>query len=470
MNTFKRKALVANVTAALQTAAWFVLGPVNKWYYNRSGLVLRDGPGEIKELERSITEKFKEIKDNVKRHQDAVDTAIDQIKRGDEVHAKTADELKAQGEKSRKDMETFQAELKKLGDRFLEMEQKEATREKQRKADEQDTKTAGELFVESDAYKEMMTKQGKDPKRCDPVEISRKAMQKTAIFTPFPVNQSNDWVTRPDRVPGIVMPGLRRFTIRDLLPSLPTSSNVVEYVSELVFTNAAAPQGSGASPDGTEGNPKAESALSFQLNNAIIITLAHWIPASKQVMSDAPYLAAYINARLTYGLKLEEENELLTGDGTSGKLNGVNNQATAFAGGATNQTGLDTLLKAMLQVSLSFFETTGIILHPTDWTGLQLLKDTLGRYLFADPTGQTTPRVWGKNVVPTVAQTLGQFTAGAFDLGGAILDREGVSIRVSDQHSDFFTRNMIAILCEERVGFVMFRPAAFVKGALNTPG
>lgn len=469
MNTFKRKALCANLSAVLQTAAWFVLGPVNNWYCNKSGFVLRDGPGDIKELESSITKKFNEIRDNVKRHQDTVDKAIDELKRGDDIHAKTADDLKAFGEKSAKDMDEFKGELKKLSDRMLDHEQKAAQRLQEQQRGMQDEKSAGQLFVESDSYKEMMSKQGKDPKRCDPVEVSRKSL-KTAIFTPNPVTQANDWVTRPDRVPGIITPGLRRFTIRDLLPALPTVSNVVEYVAELVYTSAAAPQGSGASPDGTEGNPKAESALSFQLNNAIVITIAHWIPASKQVMSDAPYLSGYIDARLTYGLKLEEENELLTGDGTSGKLNGINHQATAFTGGATNQTGLDTLLKGMLQVSLSFYETSGIILHPTDWTQLQLLKDTLGRYIFSDPTAVTQPRVWGKPVVPTVAQGQGTFTMGAFDMGASIIDREGVSIRVSDQHSDFFTRNMIAILCEERVGFIMYRPAAFVSGSLFTPG
>ena len=54
-----------------------------------------------------------------------------------------------------------------------------------------------------------------------------------------------------------------------------------------------------------------------------VITIAHWIPASRQVLDDAPMLQSYINVRMTYGLKLEEEDELLNGDGsqTSGQIN-----------------------------------------------------------------------------------------------------------------------------------------------------
>jgi HK97 family phage major capsid protein len=42
-----------------------------------------------------------------------------------------------------------------------------------------------------------------------------------------------------------------------------------------------------------------------------------------------------------------------------------------------------------------------VVLHPTDWTNILLLKDTQGRYLFSDPHGQTSPQVWGKPVVAT---------------------------------------------------------------------
>ena len=37
-------------------------------------------------------------------------------------------------------------------------------------------------------------------------------------------------------------------------------------------------------------------------------------------------------------------------------------------------------------------------------------------------------------------------------------------MRVAEQHADFFVKNMVAILCEERLGFTVERPAAIVSG------
>jgi len=204
--------------------------------------------------------------------------------------------------------------------------------------------------------------------------------------------------------------------------------------------------------------------------NTAVITLAHWIPASEQVLEDAPMLAGMIDGRLRYGLDLEEEDELLNGDGTAGTLNGLVNQATAFTGGKTNQTALDTLLKAFLQISLSYYEASGVVLHPTDWTNILILKDTQGRYLFGDPHGQTSPQVWSKPVVATAAQTQGQFIAGAFNMAAEIFDREDAMVRISDQHADFFIRNMVAVLAEKRLALALYRSAAIVKGSLSYAG
>ena len=47
-----------------------------------------------------------------------------------------------------------------------------------------------------------------------------------------------------------------------------------------------------------------------------------------------------------------------------------------------------------------------------------------------------------------------QNTALVGDFHQAILwEREGVSLMVSDQHADFFTRNLLAILAEMRAAF-----------------
>jgi HK97 family phage major capsid protein len=394
------------------------------------------------------------LADGIKKAQDTADKALEESRREGTIHGQTNAELKAISESNL----ALQAEIKGLRERVLDAEQKAAAGSA---SSASELKTAGQCFVESDAYRNMIA--SRDYKSA-PAIIERKTIVNATLNTLQPL-------VNGDRVPGIITPPMRRMTIRNLLPSIPTTSNLIEYASELVFTNSAGPQGGTDSPSGTtEGAIKPESDITFLLSTAAVITLAHWIGASRQVLSDAAQLAGYIDTRLAYGLSLEEEDEILNSTGANGELNGLVNQATAFTGGATNQTALDTLLKAFLQVSLSEYEASAVVLHPTDWTNICLLKDTQGRYLFSDPHSMEAPRVWGKSVVATQSKTVGTFLVGAFDLGAAIYDREGISIRVSDQHSDFFTRNLVAILCEARLALAVYRPAAFITGNLSYAG
>jgi HK97 family phage major capsid protein len=101
------------------------------------------------------------------------------------------------------------------------------------------------------------------------------------------------------QVPGIVMPGLRRLTIRDLLAQGRISSNSLEYVREEVFTNNA--------DIVAEKALKPESDITFSKQTANVRTIAHWVQASRQVMDDAPMLQSYVNNRLLYGLALKKK-------------------------------------------------------------------------------------------------------------------------------------------------------------------
>lgn len=254
-------------------------------------------------------------------------------------------------------------------------------------------------------------------------------------------------------------------TIRDLLPVGTTTSNLIWYAKENVFTNAAAPVYN-ASPETFEGVLKPESSLTFTSASAPVQTIAHWIPASRQVLDDAPMLQSYIDDRLRYGLKLVEETQLLNGDGTGANLNGIMTQASAYNRGATGDTALDTLRKAILQARIAEYPVDGIVLNPVDWAEIELLKDAENRYLIGDPRNVLGQRVWGRNVVDTNAMTENNFLVGAFQLGAQIWDRMEATVEIARQHDDFFVRNLVAILCEERIALTVYRPAAFIKGSI----
>ncbi len=415
---------------------------------------------EMKELNIALKKAFDEMGVNLRQSQDMAQKALDENAKLNAIEAKTNEKLTELGANGNKIAE----QVKELLTRQLEVEQKLV--KNPRGEDTQQYKSIGQIVAESDEWK-AASKNAKVGKM-DPVNVG--SFHKTNILNVNPLTNDQPLV-QADRVAGVITPGLRRMTIRNLLPNNRTSSNLIEFASELLFTNNAGPQGGTTSPDElTEGETKPESALTFQLDNTPVITLAHFIPASRQILSDAPMLQGYVDGRLRYGLMLKEEDEILNGNGLQGDLYGLVSKSTAFNGGATNQTVLDTLLKAFLQISLQNLEASGVVLHPTDWTNLLLLKDTTGRYLFTDPHGAETPRLWGKDVVATASQTSGQFLAGAFTLAAEIFDREDATVRVAEQHSDFFVRNLVAILAEERLALAVYRTAALVKGAVSNAG
>lgn len=311
-------------------------------------------------------------------------------------------------------------------------------------------KSMGEQFVNNEEYLAWAQRPG-----------ARFSMDVKAVVT-SDSGSAGDLIV-PDRRTGIINPGQRRLTIRDLLNVVRTTSNAVEYVRETGFTNNAGPVAENPS------NPKPESNITFEPDQAKVVTIAHWIHASKQVLADAPMLRGYIDGRLRYGLKLKEELQLLKGSGTGLNISGLVTQATAYLNpGVTVQaeTRLDRLRLALLQVELAEAYADGIVLSPIDWAAIELTKTTDNAYLFANPRGQVTPALWGRDVVPTQSMDAGEFLTGAFGGGIAaeIHDREDLTVTVATQDDRDFVKNMVKILMEERLALTVYRPEAFVSG------
>ena len=262
---------------------------------------------------------------------------------------------------------------------------------------------------------------------------------------------------------GLLPLARRRPTIRSLLPVIRVTSGTVEYPKQTGFTNAAATV--------AEGALKPQSELQYDLVQVPIRTIAHWMLASRQVLDDAPQLQGLIDSELRYGLTYAEELQLLSGAGTGTDLNGIYTQATAFAAG-TNTTAtpnrIDVILFAMLQGALTEAPSTGVVMHPSDWTLIRGTKDSQGRYIMGDPGAAVEPRLFGLPVVATQAMTAGNFLVGDFAGSATLYDRWQARVEVSTEDSDNFRKNLVTLLAEERIGLAVKRPTAFIKGAFST--
>lgn len=359
-------------------------------------------------------------------------------------------EITATGEVSKKvqsDLQTVQDELKAAGTRLFDLE----------------SKLAGGGLDNPETKKSFAERAAEDLKKGWNGSTSGKVDVKSFSKALGAGAASAGALVQPQQNAGILMPGLRRLTIRDLLAQGRTTSNAIEYVRENVFTNSAAPV--------AEGTLKPESQLTFTKETANVKTIAHWIQASRQIMDDAPMLESYVNGRLLFGLDLVEETQLLNGDGTGDNLIGLNQVASDYdvALNATGDTRADQIAHAIFQTSESEFEASGLILNPRDWHAIALLKDADGRYIFGGPAAFAAKVMWGLPVVATKAQAQGTFTVGGFDLASQIWDRMDATIEISNQDRDNFVKNMLTILCEERLAVTHYRPTAIIKGAFTVP-
>ena len=324
-----------------------------------------------------------------------------------------------------------------------------------------ETKSIGETVTEHEQCKAFL-EQGMRSSGRIPVTTFFK---KTAIVT------DGSLFALPQRVPDIYAVYLP-LRVRDLLVSSQATSNIVEFMRESSNTNAAAPQGYGSSPQVHENVAKAESAMVFDLQAQPIVTLAHWIPASRQVLDDSAALQNFINRRMLYFLKLVEENQLLNGTGANGDLTGLMPAASAYAGPSPippGETRLDSIRRAIGQVEAAGFTATGVVVAPADWTAISLIKTvgtaSSGQYVYSDPHVAGPPSVWGRPLVISSRMAAGSFLVGDFSVAGAELwDRMQSTVEISREHADFWVRNMCAILAEERLALTIYQSAAFVAG------
>jgi HK97 family phage major capsid protein len=348
------------------------------------------------------------------------------------------EEIKAQKEELEKKSKDFDQFMKEQG---RQIEGKNA-----------EYKSVGQKFIESKELESMIANKDKKSK---PVEFKNifKDWQKKAITSGI----TGGSMSEPLRYPEIIRPGERIMRIRDLLNVQSTGTNAVEFVKETGFTNNA--------DTVKETEDKSESELTFELETETVRTIAHWIPAPNQVLDDVSQLRAYIDTRMIYGLKLEEEAQILYGNGVNPNLTGIMPQANTYAwsDGETDDTKLDCIRRAMTVAKLAHYPVTGLVLHPSDWEDIELLKGSNGRYIWINVVQGGESQLWRVPVVETDAVNSGEALTGAFGLGAILWDREQSNIRITDSHEDYFIKNMLVILAEERLALTTFRPEAFVN-------
>lgn len=400
-----------------------------------AGRYLRDGGGHPnpEALALQVKQKFDSALDAVKA---IAEEALGKAKSGEELSTS----LKEKADEALIKMNGLNEQVAELQQKF----------DRVGGGDDVERKSAGELFTSDERVKSFL---GNEPSS-GKVDVRIKAT--LTSLTTDAAGSVGDAIA-PTRLPGILPLPQRRLTVRDLLSQGRMDGNALEYVKETGFVNNAAPVAEGAA------KPSSDMKLDLVTTSAKVI--AHWMKASKQVLSDISQLRSIIDQRLLYGLAYVEEAQLLNGDGTGQNLAGIIPQATAYSApiALDTPTSIDMIRLMHLQAALAEYPSTGTVMHPSDWAWIETLKDTTGRYIIGNPQGGIAPTLWGLPVVATQAMTVDKVLVGAFQLGAQVFDRWDARVETGFVNDDF-TKNLVTILAEERLALAVYRPEAFIYG------
>ncbi|MCK5581816.1 MAG: phage major capsid protein [Candidatus Omnitrophica bacterium] len=394
----------------------------------------------------AILKELKEGFENFKKAQTDADKSVkDLIKTQEESVNENSAEIKAAIDSAEK----IANQVSDLASRIVDAEQKLV---KGVVSGRLEPKSLGTLVVESGEYKDFAA--GKN----NAFKIN--IQNNTISGQDGSPAANNDTIVQTQRIPGIIPGAFRRLRVRDIIPQGNTTSNLVEFTRELLFTNNAA--------ETAEGATKPESVATFELANTPIVTIAHWLKVTTQIRDDAPALMSYIDTRLRYGVDQREDQQLISGDGVGQNLTGmiISPNFTAFTP-ISGDTALDTINRVKYLIDSADYQASAIVLNPTDWGNIERLKDSNSLYIIGDPRSALGPFLWGLPVIVTNSMTAGKVLIADFNIAYQYWLRQETTVLMSESDDTNFQKNLITIRAEKRTALAGYVPAATRYGSLT---
>lgn len=377
---------------------------------------------------------------------------------GDEMDLMKSTELTGEDSKARtEEVQRMNKELEDLGkeiDELVELEDAEREAKNRQRVikgwsddvpppesnRENRPKTFGELFTESDAYK--MRKERE-------IESEIKFSMKTLFQT------SAGWAPESIRTGKVVEYATRPIQIIDLVPPGSTDMVSIVYMEETTFTNNAA--------EVAEGNQFAEAALALTERSSSVRKIAVFIPVTDEQLDDVSGIQSYLDNRLRFMLRQRLDYQIVNGDGIAPNLTGILN-VTGIQSFARSQEHFDALAEAMRRVRVTGRAIPNVfVIHSTNWwsQNMRLRKTNTGEYVWGHPSQPGPDRIWGLPMVETEVLPVNTSLVGDFPNHCQLFEKQGIDVKISDSHSDYFIKGKQAIRATVRVALPVYRPAAF---------
>lgn len=355
-----------------------------------------------------------------------------------------------------KEVDDLMAVQKAVEDSTKSAERRESGSENGGQAGPPQVKTAGQLFVESEAYKHLYSYEGIGRKSRNGALVGPESMLDVELKTVMSTGAG--WAPQAIRTDVVIPSAQRPLQVTDLIPSLATTQSSVVFMEETTFTNNAA-----ETLESVQGTPGTypESALAFTERTSAVRKITTFLPVTDEQLEDIPGAQQYIDSRLPFMVQQRLDGQIVSGDGSSPNLRGLLNISGISTQARGTDASPDAILKAIVKVRVTGRAVpSAVLVHSTDWQNIRLLKDANGNYIWGSPSTAGPEQIWGLPVAQTETLTAGTALVADLLRYTALYTRRGLNVQVSNSHSTFFVEGKQAVRADVRVAFVVYRPAA----------
>lgn len=322
-------------------------------------------------------------------------------------------------------------------------------------------KSIGEMIARSKEYEDHFvkgrSKGGRDFRLSDlyPSDALAKLNAFATIGMKTLFETTAGWAPESLRIPGFVVDkATRPIQLLDIVPLGRTSFEQIVYMEETTRTHSAAEKAQGAT--------FAESAFALTEQTSNVRKITDSIPVTDEQLEDVEQVESYLNSRLLFGLRQRLDTQVLIGNGTAPNLKGIKN----VTGINTQAKGTDPIPDAFHK-AMRLIRVTGralpthVIMHPTDWETVRLLRTADGIYIWGNPSEAGPERMWGLPVIQCDIDGAGTGYVGSFmPQWVSLFERRGIDVQVGYSGTQF-VEGKRTIRGDLRMAFVVFRPAAF---------
>jgi HK97 family phage major capsid protein len=262
------------------------------------------------------------------------------------------------------------------------------------------------------------------------------------------------WAPESIRTGKVVDFATRPIQVSDVIPFTTTQMAAVVYMEETTYTQSAA--------EVAEAGQFAESAFELTERTSTVRKIAHFIPVTDEQLEDEQQVQGYLNNRMQFGLLQRLDQQLIVGDGNAPNLDGIFNRSGIQTQAKAGDPDQDAIYKALTKVRVTGRAIpNAVMIHSTDWQEIRLLRTTDGVYIWGNPSESGADTIWGLPIVQNEVLTVTNALVGDFQNFSEFAVKRGVTVKVSDSHSDFFIKGKQVIRADMRGALQVYRPAAF---------